>query len=181
MQLLPGGQRLIGTRIYRLSDGQRMCGLLQAQRTVADILATWLRAGDAGGVLQLQVRFWGPGPVPRLGAQIAQAQALQVNGHPPRSRSLQVASPARGSSAWQGWRSSKRSSIVSGQEPGSLQQAQIRYAFLEKKGWGPGPGAAHRKESFTNHILRYLANLAANLQSPSTEAFAVADLEGTLT
>ena len=81
MQLLPGGQRLIGTRIYRLSDGQRMCGLLQAQRTVADILATWLRAGDAGGVLQLQVRFWGPGPVPRLGAQIAQAQALQVNGH----------------------------------------------------------------------------------------------------
>ncbi|CAE7558864.1 HOP3 [Symbiodinium sp. CCMP2592] len=79
-----------------------------------DILATWLRAADRGGVLQ-----------------------LQVNGH---LHDLGVCK----------WRR-----LREGAQPG---KAQIRYAFLEKKG--------------------YLANLAANLQSPSTEAFAVLDLEG---
>ncbi|CAE6923831.1 HOP2 [Symbiodinium natans] len=79
-----------------------------------DILATWFRAADPEGVLQ-----------------------IQVNG---RLRDL-------GACKWRRLRD--------GAQPA---KAQIRYAFLHKKG--------------------YLANLAANLQSPSPEAYAVTDLEG---
>ena len=63
---------------------------------------------------------------------------------------------------------------------GSFQescQAQIRYAFLHKKGCARST-TRFLGECFSDQTSRYLANLAANLQSPSPEAFAVADFEG---